>query len=102
MFDMFGKINELKGKLEEVKQRLEGVEVEAQVAGGAIRVVSVASRKVRRIEVDDDFWASTEKNEIENLIVECVNLSLENADKVSKKEIQEVTKGMLPDIPGMF
>lgn len=58
---MFEKLLETQQKAEEVKKRLENISVTAEVEGGAIKVIALASKAIKSIEIDDNLLAKNGK-----------------------------------------
>ncbi|WP_129716793.1 YbaB/EbfC family nucleoid-associated protein [Pedobacter sp. SYP-B3415] len=99
---MFDKIMAAQQKAEEIKKRLDTVSVYGEVEGGAIRVTATANKAITAIELKDDFLASADREELEELLVTAVNRALQQADQVSANEMQAATKDMLGGLGGMF
>jgi DNA-binding YbaB/EbfC family protein len=96
---MFGldKLKQMKKQAEEMKARLDVMTVEGTAASGAIRVEANASKRIHVIQIDQSFFNTREKLEIERCLCEAVNDALRQADEVSQKEM----KSMMPNIPGL-
>lgn len=100
-YKMFEKLLEAQQKAEEVKKRLENISVTAEVEGGAIKVVALASKAIKSIEIDDNFLAENGKEGLEELLVIAINKALEQAESVSKAEMAAVTQQMLGGMGGL-
>mgnify|MGYP003574963388 FL=1 len=99
---MFDKIMAAQQQAEEIKKRLDTVSVFGEVEGGAIRVTATANKSVTSIEINDDFFNSADKEELEELLLTAINKALAQADQVSASEMQAATKSMLGGLGGMF
>ncbi|WP_113651257.1 YbaB/EbfC family nucleoid-associated protein [Pedobacter namyangjuensis] len=99
---MFDKIMAAQQQAEEIKKRLDTVSVFGEVEGGAIRVTATANKAVTSIEINDDFFKSADKEELEELLLTAINKALAQADQVSASEMQAATKSMLGGLGGMF
>jgi len=99
---MFDKIMAAQQQAEEIKKRLDTVSVFGEVEGGAIRVTATANKAVTSIEINDDFFKSADKEELEELLLTAINKALAQADQVSASEMQAATKSMLGGLEGMF
>jgi DNA-binding protein YbaB len=98
---MFDKIVEAQQKAEEVKKRLENISVSAEVEGGAIKVVALASKAIKSIEIDENFIAENGKEALEELLVIAINKVLLQAESVSQSEMAAVTQQMLGGMGGL-
>ncbi|MFD1771089.1 YbaB/EbfC family nucleoid-associated protein [Sphingobacterium suaedae] len=92
---MFDKLFQAQQKAEEVKRRLDNISVSGEVEGGKIRIVVSASKEVREVTIDPDFYAQAEKEEIEELLVVALNKALSQAETVSQSEMQAVSQDLL-------
>lgn len=102
MFDMLGKLGEMKTKMEAVKKRLDDITVTGEGAQGQIRIDLSANRKVRGITIDDRFLNTPHKAEFMAQLVLALDKALENANNVSEAEMKAAGKDLLPNIPGLF
>jgi len=100
MFDMIGKMQEMKKKAEETKQRLDKITIQGQSSGGEVIVTSTGNRRITNISIA--YNASlNDKEQLEDFLLVAINRALESADKVNETEMQSVAKGMLPGFPGL-
>ena len=73
-----------------------------EVEGGAIKVTATANKSITSIEINEDFYAAADREELEELLQAAVNKALAQADQVSAVEMQSATKDMLGGLGGMF
>ena len=101
---MFGNLmDKLQGAQQDVKKRLDNILVDGQAEGGKIKVVASGNKEIRQIFIDEDFFAQSDKEAIEDLVMVAVNKALKNAEEVSAREMQSIAKDLLPGgFPGMF
>ena len=100
--DLFSKLQEARQKIEEAKKRLNDIVVETQVENGAIKITANANKVITNIEVDDDYIKSTDSEKLEEMLLIAVNRALEEAAQKGEVEMKEITKGMLPNFPGLI
>ncbi len=98
--EMMGKIQEMQSRLKEVKEQLDDITVESEAGGGMVKVTANANRKVLKIKVDPDIIDKEDSEMMEDLIIAAVNKALEEAEARGREELQDATKGMIPNIPG--
>lgn len=99
MFDLFGKLNELKERTAEVKERLAQQSVIGEAGNGKIRVEMSGLRTVNDITVDENWLQQVDHDELQDLLVIAVNRALEHAKNMEETEMRSVAGGLLP--PGM-
>lgn len=99
MFDMFGKLNELKAKTEEVKERLATNSVIGEAAEGKVRVEVNGLREINDITIDREWLKGIDAEELQDHLVLAVNHALEHAKNMEETEMRSVAGGLLP--PGM-
>ena len=102
MFDMLGKLNELRKTMDEIKSRLDTVSVNADAGDGAVKVIMNANRKLVSISIDEKLLSPESKEELQDYIEIAVNKASEKAQQVAESEMKSAGRGMLPDIPGLF
>src|SRR5688572_1380872 len=102
MFDMLGKLNELRKTMDEIKSRLDTISVDAEAGDGAVKVIMNGNRKLTSITIDEKLLSPASKEELQDYIEIAVNKVTEKAQQVSESEMKAAGKGLLPDIPGLF
>ena len=99
--DMMGKFQEMQNRLKEVREKLDDIMVESEAGGGMVRVEANANRKVMKIHIDPDIIDKEDPEIMQDLIIAAVNKALEKAEERGREELENATKGMLPNIPGL-
>jgi nucleoid-associated protein EbfC len=102
MFDMLGKLNEVKKAMEEIKSRLDTISVDGEAGEGAVKVMMNGNRKVTSVKISDKLLSPSRKDELEELLELAMNRAGEKAQNVSETEMKAAGKGILPNIPGLF
>lgn len=101
MFDMFGKITEMKQKMETVKQGLDLIDVTGEAGEGKIKITMTANKKTKSVAIDPTLISAENAEELEDLLIVAINRAVEAAETKAQNEIQSATQGMLPNIPGL-
>ncbi len=99
---MFDQLMAAQGKAEEIKKRLDTISVFGEVEGGAIKVTATANKAITAIQITDEFYEKSDKEELEELLQAAVNKALAQAEQVSAVEMQSATKDMLGGLGGLF
>lgn len=99
---MFGKLAEAQKKAEEIKNRLSTITVEGQAAGGAVKVSVDGNKKVKDIFIADALLSPDSKEELQDLLLVAIENAMEQAERVSAGEMQQLMGSMLPGLGGMF
>ena len=99
---MFDKLFEAQQKAGEVKKRLDGITVSGAAEGGKITVTANGNKVLQSVQIDEEFYKETDKEEIEELLVVAVNKALEQAENVSQSEMAALTKDMFGGLGNLF
>lgn len=99
---MFDKLAQAQQQIEEIKNRLDAIQVTGEAYGGMVKVTATANKEFKEITIHPDFLANAEKEELEEIIVVAINKTMEQAERVSKSEMEAVTKGMMGGLGGLF
>lgn len=98
---MFDKLLAAQQKAEEVKKRLDNISVTGDVENGAIKVIANANKVVKSMEIKEEFFAETDREGLEELIVVAVNKALAQADSIAQAEQAAMTQEMLNSMGGL-
>ncbi|MEM6264308.1 MAG: YbaB/EbfC family nucleoid-associated protein [Bacteroidota bacterium] len=98
---MMKKIQEMQGQLKEAQEGLDDIVVEAEAGGGMVRVKANANRKVLKIEIDPDIIDKDDPEIMADLITAAVNKALSQAEARGREEMQQITQGMMPNMPNI-
>lgn len=96
--NMFNKkmMEKMQSQMEEVKSKLNNISVIGEAENGNVKVVANGNRMLNSIEINEEFYQSASKEQIEDLILTAANRALEQAERVEKSEMSHVAMGMLP------
>ena len=92
---MMGKMQE---QMEVVKEKLNNISVIGEADNGNIKAVANGNRLLNNITIDDEFYKTASKAQLEELIITAANRALEQAERVEKTEMSHSMMGMLPGI----
>ncbi len=96
MFDLMGKMGELKKNMEAAKERLNAIQVVGYAGDGEIQVTMNGNRKLISIDIADHLLFPEKKLEVQELIEVAMNRALDDAEKVFEAEMKSAGKGMIP------
>jgi nucleoid-associated protein EbfC len=99
---MFDKLFEAQQKAGEVKKRLDGITVSGTAEDGKITVTANGNKVIQSINIDQEFFSTADKEELEELLQVAVNKALTQAENVSQSEMAALTKNMFGDLGNMF
>ena len=99
---MFDKLFEAQQKAGEVKKRLDGITVSGVAEGGKIRVTANGNKVIQSVMIDEDFFKSADKEELEELLLVAINKSLDQAENISQSEMAALTKDMFGGMGNLF
>ncbi|MGI4751934.1 MAG: YbaB/EbfC family nucleoid-associated protein [Janthinobacterium lividum] len=92
---MFDKIFEAQQKADEVKKRLDGIMVSGNAENGKITVTANGNRIIQSISIDEDFFKSADREELEELLAVAVNKAVEQAENLNQTEMAALSQSML-------
>ena len=95
---MMAKLKEAQQKIEATKLRLNTILIDGEAGNGLVKVTVTANRAVKNISISEEL---TDKEEIEDLLVNALNKALEKANSISETELATAAKDGMPNIPGM-
>lgn len=99
MFDILGKLNDMKRQMEEARERLKEMTVHGEAEAGAIRVTANGVRQITDISISPELLNAGDSEVLEDLVTIAVNRALEEARKLEEEEIRKAAGGLLP--PGL-
>ncbi len=101
MFDMLGKLGQMKKAMEEVKSRLDTITVVGESGEGSVRVTMTGNMEVRSVEFHDRYLNQERKEELQELTELAMNRAVTQARSVMESEMKSVSQGFLPGFPGL-
>jgi len=99
---MFDKLFEAQQKAQEIKTRLDNITVIGEAEAGKIRVTANANKEVKSIEIADELFSESKKEELEELLIVAVNKAISQAENISQSEMQAATQNMFGDLGSLF
>lgn len=101
MFNMMGKLSEMKDKMEEVKEKLPFIELTAQSEDEEVSVVITGDKQVKSVHIADNAFNSENKALLEGKVADAMNAAFEKADAAYKEELKNHLGDSMPNIPGL-
>lgn len=97
---MFGNLmGDMEARKEEMKKKLDDMTMEEQSGDGAVTIKANANKEILNITIDKSKLASDDMEELEDLLLICVNRVLEKAGEKEAEEAQKMISDMMP--PGL-
>lgn len=93
--DNMKQLMEMKQKMDEVKKRLDSIELVSE--NDYVKVTTNGNRQIKDITI----LKSDDKAALEGKLQKAINEVLEKSDNVMQSEMMAVTKGVMPDMPGL-
>jgi len=101
MQQMMKQVQKMQEKMDQVQAELENKIVTADSGGGMVKVTANGKQHIVKIEIEKEVVNPDEKEMLEDLVLAAVNQALERSTAMAADEMQKVTGGMMPNIPGM-
>lgn len=95
--DLMGNMEE---KQAELKNKLSQFVLQETVGG--ITITGNAAREITNVSIDDELIENKEKEEIEDLVVVCINNLLKKIEQEEGKASQNLINDILPGMSGLF
>lgn len=99
--DLFTKLNEAREKIEASKKELTHIIIEKSSPDGKITIKANANKFITDIKISDELLGKLSKQELEESLIDTVNAALEEAARRGEIEMKKITKGMIPNFPGL-
>jgi len=101
MQQVMKQMKQMQERMDQVQQQLEQMTVQGNAGGGMVTVTANGKQAVVKIEIEKEVVNPEEKEMLEDLIVAATNQALQKAAALANEEMQKVTSGMIPTIPGL-
>ncbi len=101
MQGMMKQVQKFQEKMAQVQAELEQKTVSADAGGGMIRVTVNGKQQVVSMKIEKEVVNPDELEMLEDLVVSAVNKGIEESHRMAQEEMQKVTAGVLPQIPGL-
>lgn len=93
MGDMMTKLKEAKRIADEIKLKLDTTFVNAEAAGGDIKIEMTGNRKVTSVSIAPALQHG-DKNELEKHLLNAMNSALQKAEKLHEEEMKNAAGGL--------
>src|SRR5437588_17919 len=101
MMDALQQLQQMQHRIAETQARVEQMTVTEEINSGLIRVTANGAGHVTKLEVKPEAIDPADREGLEDLLIAAVNKALDSAKEMAARELESVTQGMMPNIPGL-
>jgi nucleoid-associated protein EbfC len=101
MMGMLGKVKDLQAKMKEAQESLGSITETGESGAGMVRATVNGKKQLIKLEIDEDLIRPEDREVLQDLVVAATNKAMENIEDKVKAHLQNATKGLMPNIPGM-
>jgi len=98
MLGKIKKIFELQGKISQIKKELEDTKIETSRDNGNIKVIMSANQKLLSLDIADSLIVAQDKEGLKRDLLNCINEAIEKTQQIATQKAKEIT-GL--NIPGL-
>lgn len=102
MANLMKQAQRMQRQMEEQAKEMEAKEFSATAGGGAVEAVVSGSKKIVKLNIDEDAVDPDDVEMLEDMIVAAINEALDKVDEESSSAMSKLTGGMGGGMPGLF
>jgi DNA-binding YbaB/EbfC family protein len=89
------KMSELQDKIQDVDDKIKAIEATKESGAGLVKATVNGTKKILRLEIDEQLLVKEEKEMLQDLIVAAVNLAIDEIEEKTKGERQQASIDLL-------
>ena len=92
------KLFELQSKIKQIKQEQATATIEAEAAGGKIKVIMNGEQVIQDIKIDDSLIVTPSKEQFRKDLIGCINDAVKKSQKMAAEKAKNITGLDLPNL----
>ena len=101
MMQAMAQLQQMQQKMAETQAALENKTVTEETGGGVVRATMTGSQRLTKLEIRPEAVDTADMSMLEDLVITAVNKAIESSKEMAARDMEEATKGMMPNIPGL-
>ena len=101
MMQAMQQLQAMQQKMADAQAALENKTVTEETGGGIVRATMTGSQRLTKLEIKPEAIDASDTAMLEDLVITAVNKAIEASKAMAARDMEDATRGMMPNIPGL-